>query len=434
MKKYLTILLLLETFNLQAQSYSSITYDCNKNKLSNYKEIFHNNSFNFVLTNINTFKYKVKINSNPTTYNSVPPDLINKYLLAQAPDSRTIPAPSKPDTSMKVMGYYINASPNLDSLKKDYLELSKSVDFYNLLKDLVISIHAPSDIIIIKKSYYKNYTHNTIKENKKDNIMVNEDATEVFNIYTYYSDLKNNIINNAKVILNDTAISTNDKQEIDSIVINTKKIESDSVYRKLANFYGEINKERFTVCLLIPRPDADEITINIIAKIDPKLKITGDSIKISIPLLVRGGIKIDFSPGIFCSNIVDKEYVNKPSYRNSTDSISGYNLVRNAKVQYSYGFAGYMHVYWRNAGYCNGGLSLGVGLDQNAQVKIMPGFNLIIGRKQRFILNGGLAFGKMKDLSPIQSESHLYKTITNPIYSESYSFGWFGGISYNLTK
>src|ERR1035437_8173998 len=125
MKKYLTFLLLLETFNLYAQTSGSVTYDCNINKLSNYKEIFHNNSFNFVLTNINTFKDKVKINSNPTIYNSVPPDLINKYLFVQDPAIQDLTKQAnQPNPEL----FKTNASPNLDILKKDYFDLVKSVE------------------------------------------------------------------------------------------------------------------------------------------------------------------------------------------------------------------------------------------------------------------------------------------------------------------
>lgn len=380
--------------------------------------ILNNSNFTFIVKNINTFKYDVFVNGKPINHNIEIPDffsIITKQtndtdnLLKKINDFNTLPDELKIDSFIKLVSIY-------NILKNSEL-------FYNSLLKLVGSDSSPQDILKYKKDYYQYFL-------KKDT-QPETDLLGSTEIIKYYSDKISFINTQAPIIKSIYQTSSSIREAIDTIIANTKKIDSSKTYQKLALLYLEISDEKFTVNSFVPKPNADELVITITAK--PKALFSKDNkeIKIEIPFMIKGGVKIDFSTGIFISNIVDKEYVNKPKYEN--DSIIGYNLIQSTNTL-SYGLAGYMHVYWRVARNINGCLTLGVGIDQNTQVKIMPGIGLLLGRKERFIISGGTIIGKSKDLSPIQDKNILYKEKTEPIYSEPYKIGWYAGISYNLYK
>lgn len=376
--------------------------------------VISNNNFTFVITNINTFKYKINIDNKPVNNNLDIPDILKINLLNKNVDTITTLEKSNKYKDKAEIIY------NFDDLVNLYLNLKSSEQFYNALLELINSDVSPENIIIYKKSYYQQFMDKNFQD---DNLSVGY-------ILKYYSDLISKININAQIIK--STLTLKEQEIVDTILKYAYKIEISNIPLKLGSLYGAINKQTFTVNYFIPKPNSDELLITIVAKPNNNYGKTSDDLKFEIPFLVKGGFKIDFSTGIFLSNISDKKYFNRPNFVN--DSIKGYYLVKEDNNPISYGIAGYMHAYWRNARNINVGLTLGVGIDQNTQVKMMPGFSLILGRKERFIFNGGVVIGKCKELSIIQNETHLYNISTEPIYSEPYKIGWFGGISYNLTK
>jgi len=387
------------------------TFDFNNKKLLDCSDgVIRNSSFTFTVSNINTFKYKVLLDSKPINNNMDIPDLIKKYMLKI--DSAKVY--DKGGNKRKDVKTY-------DDLESLYLKLKTAEQFYNGLVELLGSELSPEKILLYKKIYYQQFMGS-------DPI---DDISDAIGITQYYRTLMDQININAQGIKFDTKESSK-QVAIDSIYSYTRRIELSGLPQKLASTYIAINEQTFSVKSFIPRPNADDLILSITAKPNPVYNKNGEEIKIDIPFMVKGGCKIDFSTGIFFSNIVDKEFVNKPNYLN--DSITGYNLIQADKNSLGYGIAGYIHAYWRTA--CNMNLSFtaGVGIDQNTQVKFMPGISLILGRNERLIINGGFAIGKQKVLSNVQDENHLYKEKVDPVYTETFKKGWFLGISYNLSK
>lgn len=378
--------------------------------------VIRNENFTFVLEKINTFKYIVIIDNKSVNNNADIPNIFKPIVQEFSSDENSL-ASSKLEVSF-------------DDLTKSFIELKTSDQFYVALVELVSSDLSPEKIINYKKGYYKKFMDNEPQE----------DYLAVANIIKYYSDIINEIKIKAPIlkgVLMDAAhkerkSDTEQQEAIDTILKYTNKTELSNMPQKIASLYGSINTEKFTVRAFIAKPDADDLTLTVTAKPNPIFNKSSDEIKIEIPFLVRGGLKIDFSTGIFLSNIADRKYVNKPNY--VKDSIIGYNFVKEDKKPISYGIAGYMHAYWRFASNLNASLTLGLGIDQNTQVKIMPGISFILGRKERFVINIGGVVGKIKELSNVQDENHVYKVSTEPIYSEPYKTGGFVGISYNFTK
>jgi len=408
MKNILLFSLLLITIVVNGQK-----FDFYNKKLTDHENgVICNSNFTFTLINFNSFKYSVLVNNKPVNYNLDMLDLFKTYLQKLDNKSEFDTTRFPPERTMKINTY--------KDLYDSYIKLKTSEQFYYSLFDLVSSDLSTIDIIDYKKEYYKQFIDN-IKQ---------EDNSAVPVIIKYYSVIISNILLNGPMIK--PADTIGHKKAIDSILKDTKEIVSSEIPQKLASLYCAINDQTFTINSFIPKPNADDLIITIIAKPKSPFNKSTDEIKIDIPFLIKGGWKIDFSTGIFLSNIVNQEYVNKPSYED--DTVSGYYLVREDKHPFSYGIAGYMHAYWRNACNFNGAIALGLGIDQNTQVKIMPGLSIILGRKERFIFNGGLVIGKSKQLSSVQDESHLYKDKTDPIFFEQYKIGWFCGVSYNLAK
>ena len=411
MKKLTLILFLFVTIVTNGQ-----TFDFQKRELKNDINIVPNKNFTFTINNINTLKYDILID-NKTVNNNL--DIPTQFKQIVDPNKYQVTAPEN-DTNTVISLLTYPEIKDFNSLSNAYVKLKTVEAFYKSLTDLVSSDISTIQLIELKTGFFKQFI----------SLEIEDDNYEVPKISEYYSTLSTLILNNAPEILKNNPAK---KSEIELIIENTNKLIESNVLSKLVVLYASINEETFTVNTFMKKPDADEVIINISAKPNATFK-SGKEINIEIPLLVSGGFKVDFSSGIFVSSIVDKSYVNKPNF--DSDTISGYRIVEeiSGNNNFSYGLAGYMHVYWRCNKEVNIGGSLGVGIDQNTQTKIMPGICLMLGRKNRFILNAGAAIGKYKELSNIHYTDYLYKSKVDIIYSEPYKVGWYIGLSYNLNK
>ena len=405
MKNILLAALIFTTIIVRGQSFDYFT----KTLSSDFEDgKIKNKSFTFQVNNINTFKYNVIIDNKLVSYNMDMPDLIKTNLIEK--DSVSDDTNEEENKS---------AGDNFNNLYNQFLALKTCEQFYSALEELVGSELSAKEIILYKKAYYKKFLKNDAPV----------DSEAIGKIIEYYYEIIYSIKFKTPTFKPD-ATSKQILSAVESMQAYSKKMESDNTPQKLAILYGSINEQAFTVRQFIKRPDADEIIISIVAK--PKNDKDLAEITTDIPLIVTGGWKIDFSSGIFLTNLVDQEYVNKPNYVN--DTITGYYLTKSPEEPIGYGIAGYMHAYLRNGKGLNGSLTLGVGIDQNTQVKILPGISLLLGQKQRFVINFGAAIGKCKELSIVQDEKHLYAEKEEPIYTEPYLVKGFIGISYNLSK
>lgn len=420
MKNILLLALILYTAVLNGQTFDFYS----KKIVDEANGVIKNQNSTIKIININLFKYSVLVSSKTVNNNTDMPDIFEQYI--KFPESK-----DKTDTGKKDFAeakQQEEKKGNFDEIYGYYIKLKSSEQFYSSLVDLVGSNLLSDDIIAYKKKYYKHFMTTGAEG----------DDFDVPEILKHYSILISNISYYAPIFK--PSATEEEKALIDSILNNTRKISTSKVPEKLASLYGAINSQNFTIDTFIPKPNSDELMITISAKPNPVYNKCKNEIKIEIPFAVKGGFKIDFSTGIFISNIVNKDFVSRPIYSTvpiagvADDSIDGYMLVKADSKPISYGIVGYMHAYWRNVCNINCGISFGLSVDQNTQVKIMPGLSLILGRKERFIINGGLAIGKCKELSPVQNINHLYKTKVEPIYSEPYKFGWFIGLSYNVSK
>jgi hypothetical protein len=403
-------ILILSTHLLNVNNLHSQTFDFyKKDFISGDKNRVSNESFTFTLKNVNTFKYKIEINSTLINNNTNIPDFYKNNMLKDTLQLDTI---------------FKSGEKLFNKLMDKYSKLKTCEQFYIILNDLVLSDLMPDSIIKYKRRYYEKYIEGL-------NNQYTDDNTATAEIFKYYSKLILEIQTIGKLMNSNTLIE-NQKALIESILSYVKKLEENNIIHKLANLYLMINEQTFTVSTFIPRPDADELIINISA-----VPIDNDNetkeLKINIPFNVKGGFKVDFSTGIFATNLVDDDYLNQPQFKD--DTLQGYKLIKSDEFPLGVGFSAFMHGYFRSGRNINIGPILGLGIDQYSKLKYMPGVSIMLGNKERFIFNGGLALGKVKRLSLNQSIDCLYIQKVEKIdYSELFKIGWFVGISYNLNS
>jgi hypothetical protein len=152
---------------------------------------------------------------------------------------------------------------------------------------------------------------------------------------------------------------------------------------------------------------------------------------------VKGGFKIDFSSGVFFSDVNNPEFVLTKSvfkYRETKDTVvilaggvpkdsimytgqiattSG-SLIQKNKSKLNYGAGFFAHAYRRSGHAFNWGACIGATLNNTGQVYGMLGLSLMLrAGNNRIALMGGFAAGKEKELS-VSAANYIYK----PEYAE----------------
>ena len=204
---------------------------------------------------------------------------------------------------------------------------------------------------------------------------------------------------------------------------------------------------------LIQVPNADELTVSM------KTANATNSFY-AHKFNIKGGIKIDFSTGVFITGLDDKDFIQTSlrfRYSDSTvtpgivnrDTTGNLLQANRGKQNFNTGF--FVHVYPRTGRFINAGLATGV-IFNNSQFSWLLGGSLIFRMgNARLSLVGGLAFGKEKRLDANQSQ-YLYDakafptsagpyekdklprffTDTNISTYDKRTTSWFAGITYNF--
>jgi hypothetical protein len=180
-------------------------------------------------------------------------------------------------------------------------------------------------------------------------------------------------------------------------------------------------------------------------KVDREDKITGGKQTYTYDLWVRGGMKIDFSFGIFASGLIDSKYQKYQYDRLGviTDSVQ---VVRQNSGGYNFGFGGMVNVTPRLGGsWLTPGLSFGVIYSTNQKLQFLSAISLQLGKAERLVLHGGVAFGLVETLDQSQHKwSVVEKDVIYRVKAdvnqfsvpviEKFSVKPVFGLTYNLSK
>ncbi|MND68028.1 hypothetical protein D3C80_594660 [compost metagenome] len=143
--------------------------------------------------------------------------------------------------------------------------------------------------------------------------------------------------------------------------------------------------------------------------------------------LVQGGVKIDFSTGIFINGLVDEDYYLK------SDGQGGGIITAKDNGNYNLGFGILSHLYSRTGGRVNFGLTTGLLTDATANLRLLGGGSILLGSESRWVISGGAVLGKAKKLTNGYNAGDTFAGDEAEIpYTDKFSTKWFVGITYNF--
>ncbi len=167
---------------------------------------------------------------------------------------------------------------------------------------------------------------------------------------------------------------------------------------------------------------------------------------------IVGGLKIDFSAGIFATSLIDYNFEKVQAYSKLDPSIlliDSVSINRKDNGNFDFAFGGMVNISYRTgAGWITPGISLGTAFANNQKLQFLGAFSLQLGKTERIILHGGFAagFSKTLDLASLNYDrttanddgknyivKGTYENFNIPTI-DKFQFKPFFGISYNLSK
>lgn len=413
----LAMLFLLFAIPVIAQT---IEYDFLERKFTHTTRINAGDPVRFRINNVNPFLYKVKINRTEKSFDFSVPDLFKKYMgldkSGKAPDSKDINALSSMTTMNKdfyvkylgLLEKYDDVIENIFILQSNYEDIKYIISIdnrYDVLKEKLSKA--------IKKVEIIEYS----RENFKYIYQAEEILNELSDIAVYLPEDCQNHIKRLKRNFDDS----NPKEQLENI----KTIYS--VFENRNNFY--VNSDESTV-------QSDVINYDIEIEKTGYDGKKGEKIKMSYSFNVSGGLKIDFSSGIFFSSVYDKDYYTyQESYKKDTSTILNYRIAEKNNSKIQPGICALLHLYKRRPGLINISLNMGIGLsmDNNSPtVRYLFGGSLIFGKEKRVLFNTGLSLGFTDVLRADLKNKDLFDSEPVIVKEKEFKAGYYFGISYNL--
>jgi hypothetical protein len=149
---------------------------------------------------------------------------------------------------------------------------------------------------------------------------------------------------------------------------------------------------------------------------------------ISVP--IRGGIKIDWSTGVYYSSRSNENYalVPQPNNGDSLQIVKEKNFGKGTA-----GILALLHMYPRLSTGFNVGLAVGAGISADQNYSGMAGLSILIGRDYRLAISGGLNVASIKALSQSQTlNQNISPTGTVSTYN-TFRTGFFLSLTYSFS-
>ncbi|MEO8446403.1 MAG: hypothetical protein ABI528_02850 [bacterium] len=374
-----------------------VEYNFLNDKVTGATTITDGELVSFKITEINTFLYSATITVENNYYiNAAVSEAFKKYLLTVDTDFST---KSQSSTSTDFTKFY-----------DLYSKFKNIIKIYN---DILFNLH--TDRLSFK----------TIEEN-----------TTIIVARAGFS--RENIVNDCETIveqIKDAYLNFPVDPGIERTIV--EKLYKELEDKKFEEFpdqlqilLSKVNVENFTVRSSQQKAAKDELVYKISIKpiSDEIAKKYGvrrvEDFKIELEVL--GGFRFDFSTGIYVTGLVNENFV---TFAENDSS----RILRNGDSKFNTGISALVHGYWRTGKVVNFGFNAGAGVSSNENLQYLFGLSLLIGTKQRIVLNGGLTGGKVNRLSSVVTEGKLYKEIPITDYNlKDFHFSWYGGITYNF--
>jgi hypothetical protein len=196
---------------------------------------------------------------------------------------------------------------------------------------------------------------------------------------------------------------------------------------------------------------ADQIQFTVTAKRKPgaPASTVGQPFKLSYAVDVTKKFKIDFSSGVFFSDLSNKSYsvldsifvgkhysVTNGVVLQQDSVINGKIIIQNTPDKWTYAVGGLVNTYYKFLPQFSAGLSFGAALNVNNQsLQYLLGGSVLLGGQQQFVLTLGATLGKVTQLSGgYRTDAPLNVSFNTAPTTTIMQTGFFFGISYNFAS
>lgn len=391
-----------------AESYGAAKLDADcRLKPGFTRKVTAGKEIDFVVQNLNPYKYDVNITSKDSIYFQT-----NNPILSAAFSTGAIS--SLLSGATKATGAAPGAIPDhdqhiIDRLKAMNAQLSAYIAFKQTSVDC-------ADMATLKA--------------EKNTILGNIDA--IFRAYdpTYANDLNGYVLAQLAGIL---AAKSDAADQITAAL---------TTYNKLRGYSFDYTYK----VLEVPNFDVLTFSLTFSPKKDvpgPALNVTGQNVKLSIV----GGWRVNASAGLFTTfgslfhsagvytqNFAFSDSVAKTS-GGAADSIYSRKLVKERTTP-DIGVGAFVHFYRKSSTFFNWGGSIGAGLTiaSSPQLRYFIGPTALIGNTTRMVVTAGLAFGMVNQLSERYRAQYPYVNASESSvqYNSTLGAGFFIAVTYNL--
>ncbi|WP_315824155.1 hypothetical protein [Paraflavitalea speifideaquila] len=204
-----------------------------------------------------------------------------------------------------------------------------------------------------------------------------------------------------------TAVGKDTHQSFTSFVdIFLDPISADSSLGKsLKALYGEFWRSKYVIAYRFPDiPEYDQINFKLAIKRKENAPYP-DLLKSNYPTqigYIRNFFKIDVSSGLYIGGLADNEFTTrKDSDLTVTPVVRGNRIIQENTGKVEFGFASYLHFYYKFGYFFNAGLHFGAGVNfsDKPRPRYFTGVSFLFGSNNRLCVNTGLMWGKVTELS-----------------------------------
>jgi hypothetical protein len=227
--------------------------------------------------------------------------------------------------------------------------------------------------------------------------------------------------------------------EVEDIKKKVEKYDYTKLFEEINQLITELrNENNYFICSDPVQAKKDIINYNV--KITPRKGVESltalENRNFNIEVPIKGGVKIDFSTGLFVTTFLhDRKYSKTISANDTSQSIITENQ-NNSLAKLSLGAL--MHISPRSTGNCKLGFTFGLGLNSTdlTNAQIFVGGSAMFGSNERFIVSTGVSLANVDYLNGKYSLNTPTKntTIDNTLTEKSLRAGLFVSFTYNLTN
>ena len=458
----------LVNYNIRYDLKNNIVYSralSNENGEKERKRLVagHNDMINFEVSNFNPLYYEITVNEEQIVYNVDVPSALEKFVTSKDTSGSSTTAGTNNSSSgatSLTTGDTINTSDEINTLiaHSDFAEMKPVLTALRDLGDLTSNLIQLNNELT---DFYRSRTRLEFLDNellRKEVNIIKDNIASKFGIDRFY--LNNQVFEDTLEQVLDTKFTIFEKEVNDLTNDNLKgkltgilqefRTKYLPLSKKIAEIVNALNAVSYRAISYRIQPNGADV-IRFDVEIKKKTETTPK--KLNYEVMIRGGVKIDFSTGVFFSNLLDHNFtVSDTAFQvlgdsaNPFNSTYGFNIAndtiltrntisRNDEGSFNVGVASMAHIYIRTGSkIATPTLSVGLGFDQDQKIRYLGGAGVILGRQQRFIFSGGFVAGQVERLhSQLQGRPFYDGTQVSSTTSRVWEMGGFFGVTFNLT-